>query len=370
MRKGFFVLAPFALVAGLHVACSSPPERATYVAPTAASNTGFDTTPPPQRDGGTQGCSESKTEIQRIPVLIELVVDESGSMSGDRWTAASKALTAVLQDMQTTGDAATFVGVALYGSGVNSAIGLDAITNPSHFTKLMNAVKKNEPGGGGTATLDGLEEGYNEVETWKPAPNSGLVLDEAKRIVVLVSDGEPNGGESEKKQCEDLAAEKFAEASPIQTFAIGIGEFPATNSFGYDPVFMGRMAVKGGTAPAGCNPAAKSIAGVCHFQVTPGQSVAATQQALVDAFNKIRALAASCEFSFEVNDQTDLSNVLVEITDKDGTKTPVDKDADNGWSFDDENNPTRIILKGDACSASSGTVSGRVDVIVGCRGAN
>jgi hypothetical protein len=57
------------------------------------------------------------------------------------------------------------------------------------------------------------------------------------------------------------------------------------------------------------------------------------------------------------------------VTDKEGKTTPIPKDADNGWSFDDDVIPTKVILNGDACAATNGTISGRVDVVLGCRGA-
>ncbi len=371
MRKGLLILTPFALAAGLAVACSSPDRQAFTPPAPSATATGFGPTAPPPDAGGTQGCSESKTEISRIPVVIQLVVDESGSMIGDKWKAQTGALGALFNDLKAAADPATFVGVTMFDDEVNTTIKPDTMLNASHVQQLLSAATKNSPSGGGTGTLAALEDGYASVEGFVPSSSSGLVLDEMKRVVVLVSDGEPSGGDTEQTSCVNLAGQKFgltAPKGPILTFSIGIGPFPATG--GYDPVFMGKVAQRGGTAPQGCNPAAKALAGLCHFQVTPGQNAVATQQALVDAFTKIRAATASCEFSFTVNDQTDLSNVKVEITDKDGNKTPVDKDAENGWSFDDESNPTKILLNGDACSVSSGTVSARVDVVVGCRGAN
>lgn len=374
MRKGFALLAPFALVAGLHVACSSSSERSSFDAPPSpsGSSTSFGTAPPPPKDAG-QGCSESKTEIARIPVVIQFLVDESGSMSGDKWKAESSALVAVFNDMVQTADPSTLVGVTLFDDSVNTDIQPDSMANASHAQQVINAVKKPSPSGGGTETLGALQSVFSSIESFKAPANAGFVKDQMKRIVVLVSDGVPNGGADAQKSCEQLTAQKFGEQppnGPILTFAVGVGPFPNADSFDYDPSFMGRIAQKGGTAPAGCNPASKTMAGVCHFQVTPGQSATTTQQAFIDAFNKIRALSASCEFEFTINDQTDLSNVKVEITDKDGNKTPIDKDPDNGWSFDDDNDPTKIVLHGDACSASSGTISGRVDVVVGCKGAN
>src|SRR5690606_4828492 len=110
MRNGLSALAPLALVAGLVVACSGAERRS-----------GFDTS---ATDGGTtggfnnvdagagqDGCSEAKTEISRIPVVIQFVVDDSGSMdTSNYWTSARDALLAAFEDMHATADPATFVG--------------------------------------------------------------------------------------------------------------------------------------------------------------------------------------------------------------------------------------------------------------------
>ena len=133
---------------------------------------------------------------------------------------------------------------------------------------------------------------------------------------------------------------------------------------------MGRIAQKGGTGPAGCDPNSLDPGSVCHFQVTPGSDMTVTKQALLDAITKIRTLTASCEFGFTTNASTDLNNVDVVMTDKDGNTVKVPKDSENGWSFDNPENPTKVVLHGDACSVSNGTVSGRVDVVLGCAGAN
>ena len=108
---------------------------------------------------------------------------------------------------------------------------------------------------------------------------------------------------------------------------------------------------------------------MCHFQVTPGGDVTVMTQALIDAINQIRALAATCEFGFTTTASTDLGNVDVVMTNKDGKTTKIPKDPENGWTFDDPSNPTKVVLHGEACSLSKGTASGRVEVVLGCAGA-
>jgi von Willebrand factor type A domain len=378
MRKGLRFFAPLALVAGLHMACSTVERRNGFGPDSdldAGSGRAFDPIDAGKSDA--RGCSESQTEIARVPVVIEFVVDESGSMDGtgvnDKWAAARDALLAAFEDMQSTADPATFIGALRFGSAVGNKVAPGPLTDASHYDDLVALIDTSEAGGGSTKTETALKAAYGIVEKFKPPASSGLVADQMNRVVVLLSDGSPDGGGQEQAACEALAEEKLTEnppKGPILTFAVGIGPFPSTSSFTYDPAFMGRLAQQGGTAPADCDPASQDLASVCHFQVTPGGDLDATKQALIDAINTIRALSASCEFSFTRNESTDLKKVEVVITDKDGNQTKIPKDPENGWAFDDPENPTKIVLHGEACSASNGAVSGRVDVVIGCRSAN
>ncbi|MBS2013383.1 MAG: VWA domain-containing protein [Deltaproteobacteria bacterium] len=380
MRKSLLFVAPLALAAAIPVAACGSDNRAGFTPD--ATDSGGQTSGFVPVDAGAketgEGCSESKTEILRVPVVIEFAVDDSGSMDGtgasDKWGAARDALMAAFADMQTTGDPGLFVGLLRWSTNVGNKVSPGQLTTASHFTALngvINTPKACPPcSGGGTSMLNGMNAAYGELESFTPP--KGFVVDQTKRVLVLVSDGVP--AESEKPQCENLADTKLnlaAPKGPILTFTVGIGPFPTTSTSTYDPAFMSRIAQKGGTAPTDCSPNAGVPEGLCHFQVTPGGSDSATAKAaLIAAINKIRVLSASCEFSFTTNANTDLSNVKVELTDKDGNKTPIPKDDKNGWSFDDPNDPTKVILHGDACSTSSGTVSGRVDVVIGCRSAN
>ncbi|MDF2693868.1 MAG: hypothetical protein K0S65_2251 [Labilithrix sp.] len=376
MRKGLLFLAPFALVAGLHMACDSTETRS-----------GFTETPRADDDGGgvptfetidastdARGCAESTTEILRIPVVIEFAVDESGSMDGsganDKWGAARDALLAAFEDMRNTADPGMFVGLLRWSTDVGDEVDPGPIADQSHYDDLVDTINTPKAGGGGTSMLKGLTAAYKAVGAFTPP--AGFVADEMHRAVVLVSDGAP--ATSEKPLCEDLAEEKLNEQppkGPILTFSVGIGPFPTTSTGTYDPAFMSRIAQKGGTAPPGCSPSSLYPADVCHFQITPaGADNTAAKQALVDAISQIRALSVSCEFTFTRNENTNLGDVRVEITDQDGNKTEIPKDDENGWSFDDPDNPTKIVLHGEACTSSSGTLSSRVDVVLGCKGAN
>jgi hypothetical protein len=372
MRKGLRFLLPFALVAGVHMACSSTDARSGFAVPPAADGGG--TAPPFETvDASTdaQGCSESTTEILRIPVVIEFAVDESGSMDGtgvnDKWGAARDALIGAFAEMNTTADPGMFVGLLRWSTDVGAQVAPGPIVDKTQHDALVANINTTKAGGGGTSMLKGLTAAYDAVEAFKPPV--GFVTTQMHRAVVLVSDGSP--ATSEKPMCEAIADTKLnglPPKGPVLTFSVGIGPFPSTS--GYDAAFMGRIAQSGGTAPPGCNASSLNVADVCHYQITPaGADNASAKQALVDAINQIRAVTATCEFTFTTTEFTDLGNVKVEITDESGTKSEIPKDEENGWSFDDPENPTKVVLHGDACTASNVTASAKVGVVLGCKGA-
>lgn len=371
MRKGLLFLTSAAAFVSL-VACSSAERRSGF---DPGAETGEDSRESFKQDEPVEtpdgaGCSATQTEIARIPVVIEFVVDESGSMSGDKWKAQSEALQAAFEDMKDTADPSTFFGIQMFHDALGQGVKPGSLLDPDQFDKIMNVITSSSPTGS-TGTEKALKAGYGVLETFKPPASTGLDADQMKRALVLLSDGQPDGGKSEQQRCEDLAQEKFgyvAPDGPIPTFSVGIGNW---NDSSYDPAFMSRMALAGGTAdPTMCDPTSKDEFSVCHFQITPKSGdYTVAKQKLIDAINAIRALTASCEFSFTITQDADLSKTEVTITDADGNVTNVPADPENGWSFDDEENPTKVVLNGDACSASNGTVSGRVDVVLGCKGA-
>lgn len=380
MRTSMFLAPLFA--AGLVVACSSSVQRSGFDTDTNGTNPTdggkkVNTFQPNGNEGNATddgGCSQSQTTITRTPVVIEFLLDESSSMSDNgKWDAATQALQAAFDDMHTTADPATFIGMMRFGSMVDHQVKPKIMTSDpddAQYTALGDALS--DTNGGGTETFAGLTAAWKVVDGFKPPAAAGLDTTDMKRIVVIMTDGVPSGGSDEQQQCISGAADQMAltpPAGPVNTFAVGIGPFPTDDPNDYDPTFMGNLAVAGGTAPAGCDPTATDPSAICHFQVTPGGDVDATKQQLLDAIDKIRALSASCDFGFTITGNADLNNINVTITDKDGNVQSIAKDPDNGWTFDDDTHPTKVILHGDACSASNGTVSGRVDVTLGCQSA-
>ena len=383
MRKSLLVLP--LLAAGFVIACGSSaaprsgfdqdkdPTEAADAGPEAASSDpgfkqGVDDNDSDDPDAG--GCANSSTSLTRTPVVLEFVVDESGSMGGDKWTAQRDALLAAFEEMKNVADPAFFVGLQLFDDQPNTKVKPKPLTDPDHYDDLVDIIDKPSPKGGGTGSEKALQAGFAVVDGFKPPASSGLDTTSIKRVLVFMSDGAPNGGATEQAKCEELVTEEFQQAppaGPVNTFSIGVGPFPSSG--GYDPAFMGRLAVAGGTAPANCDPVSTDPAGVCHYQVTPGRDAAAMQAAFLAAINNIRSLSSSCEFKINVTDDSDLTKVEIKMKTADGKTLTVKKGGNNGWTFDNESSPTKIILHGKSCSASSATVSGSIDVKFGCKGA-
>jgi hypothetical protein len=240
-------------------------------------------------DGGgggalDSGCATATAKTERAPVYMLIVLDGSGSMNkDDKWTAATSALDAIFDDLQSKSDKAFGVGLLAFSDQNDpsctslgctgpypgpSDVGIASVDQAQH-DKLRGRIDSSGPQGD-TPTNAALSGGYKELESFTPEaplPPGG------KKVLVLMSDGEPS--DSDKGQDTALVA---AEATKeISTFALGIGPFPSsdTSPQGYDPAFMGAIAQAGGTAPTGCNPDENAnIANVCHFQITPGTSQA------------------------------------------------------------------------------------------------
>jgi uncharacterized protein YegL len=222
------------------------------------------------------------------PVIIELVVDESGSMTGDKWQAMTSALIALYADLHAAADKDTYVGLISFDDNVNRKIAPKPLSDDNQFRDLTAATDKPAPHGGGTGTYNALQEAYHQLDATPEASRPG-----ARRVVVFLSDGSPSGGQNEQQQAIDLVSNELTTSAPDVLYSVGIGPFPSDSPGGYDPAFMGKLAVAGGTAPVGCDPASTDLATVCHYQMTPGRDVSLLRQSFINALTAIRNATGS-----------------------------------------------------------------------------
>lgn len=216
-------------------------------------------------------------------VVLELLVDESGSMIGDKWMALRASLLALFEDIAADNDAALRVGVIMFDDVATTKVAPAPLTQAGQLARLRSVVDKSDPHGGGTGTKRALDSAFGVVDQ----------ISGVRRVVVLLSDGSPTGGDEEKAECLDLTRNENA-THGTQLFSVGIGPFPSMTPSTYDPAFMGRLAVSGGTGPKGCSPESVDESKICHYQVTPGGDPARLQQSFGAALDAIRQSATTC----------------------------------------------------------------------------
>ncbi len=322
------------------------------------------------------GCATAAAATSKDPVYLEIVLDCSGSMEGAKWDAATGALQAIFDDMLAQNDTKLGVGLELFCDSFG--------TTPAQYDKsttakvypgyvdqaqhtALSAKLTASPPGISTPTYAGIVGGYHVLQAFQPqAP----LEPNGKKVLVLVTDGVPDGAATEQQQCITEATTELGltdPLGPIKTFAVGVGPFPGSAG-SYDPKFMSNLAIAGGTRSSPqCDPNSSNVANVCHFQITPGgQSAAQLKQEFINALNKIRGIAAGCEFTLDTTGDVDPKKVNVIWTDGNGKDHIVAQDANNGWTYDDPTNPTKVVLHGQSCGDVTADLSASVRIILGC----
>lgn len=145
--------------------------------------------------------------MDRAPLDIALVIDNSGSMSGDKIVNARMAATSMVESLA-EGDIASLYTFS------NTAVQRMPPTRIDRYTRsrFMAAIRGVEPEGG-TNMWAGLTAGESGVA--QAPPSHGI------RRIVVISDGMANVGPSSPQELGDLAAR--GTESGIQVSAIGVG---------------------------------------------------------------------------------------------------------------------------------------------------
>jgi hypothetical protein len=310
-------------------------------------------------------CAEVTESASVVPVNMYIMVDKSGSMDDmNKWTDAVASFTAFFQDPNA---AALNVALRFWPDGActapappnandpvacaaaapacaTPAVALGPLSDPTHQQALVNAFAMTMPAGG-TPMSAALEGGIQ----WGQAT---LMTNPGERaVVVLLTDGDPNGCDEDPAAIAAIAAAGFANDG-IFTYAVGLS--------GSNEATMNQIAMAGG-----------STAGVF---IGSGNA----QQDLLDAMLVIAGDVVQCTFGVpapaDANDVLDPKLVRVEYTDgASGTTGILPHVADEaacgmqgGWYYDDNANPTTITLCSSTCNDVQADVSAALEVALGC----
>jgi hypothetical protein len=328
------------------------------------------------------GCATATADVTRQPIYMLLLLDGSGSMNDEgKWTAMVPTLSAFFDDLELQKDPSFGVGLTVFsdtkdttkGAGPYPAIDVPiAFIDAAHGAALRARLATTPQGP--TPTLAVLTGQYPLIEAFTPSPP---LLANGKKVVVLMTDGVPYpDSDTQKGPCVQAAQNELAKtapAGPVTTFAVGIGHYFPYDPTTYDPAFMGDLAIAGGAPNQPCTPhELYDVSHMCHFQVTPAAQGLPFQleHDLRAAFDKIRSEVTSCALTLDKADggqAVDPSKVNVVFTNSNGKRIVLVEDPKDGWSYDDPNAPSQVILNGAACQMLKNDPDGRLVVVLGCK---
>lgn len=307
--------------------------------------------------GSMMTCAETSIEAQISPLAMYIMFDRSGSMGdNNKWNNASNALKAFFAN-----PAAANLEVALrfFPEGncdgnqcdVNAcatpkvdAAALTAAAAPADAQEkaLVDAVNATSPNGN-TPMYAALKGAVQWATAFEAAHT------DHKTVVILVTDGEPNGCITDTDQIANEAA--VGAAQGINTFAIGLQ--------GSNEATIDKIAMAGGSTEG--------------FFIGNGN----TEAELIAALQAIQGKAIACEIPIPDPGNGDVINpakVNVTFTPGGGSAATlgnVPTAADCGtngsaWYYDDPQMPTKIILCPATCDSVQGDDQGKLNILLGC----
>jgi hypothetical protein len=313
---------------------------------------------------GFDECGFQRIEAKKTPLDMFIMLDKSGSMVlfGDRWGPVTSALRAFVQSPEMAG---VGVGLGYFGfhpGGPPADLTAPGSCNANDYARpdvpidvlpnvqqpIVDSLGRNQPGGG-TPTHPALQGAMQYATTW------AVAHPDHKTIVVLATDGEPQGCTGNDLNTVSQVAQAGAMANPqINTYVIGVGNVQGLN----------QIAQAGGTQRA--------------FVVSDANA----NQQFLEAMKVIRGQALGCEFQIPPSQggkPTDFTKVNILHTPTTGPDMGKEivifhvngvsdcRPDSGGWYYDrdPQGNPTGIR----ACPASCDALvngGGRIDIAVGC----
>jgi hypothetical protein len=327
----------------------------TIAGPSAGGSTGATIDP-------DAACASSSTEASLVTLNMFIMFDDSGSMAdNNKWTDAAASLDAFFQDK---GSAGLKVALRFFPDGqcTEGACDVNACATPEvpmgALTKdpapmdtqegaLVASVGAHGPnmGNGGTPMSAALQGAENYAIAYQAAhPNQ-------KTVVVLVTDGMPNGCDENFNDITQIAADAFTQG--ILTFSVGLQ--------GSSMAQMDQLAMAGGTNQA--------------FFIDSGGGA---ETALLTALQSIRGTVVTCQFALPMTDdkgkKVDPNKVNVDYTPGGmgmAQTIPQVKNAaacgnKDGWYYDDNTNPMTITLCPTTCQTVQNDEHAKIQILLGC----
>jgi Ca-activated chloride channel homolog len=147
------------------------------------------------------------TEKKRAPVNLAIVLDKSGSMSGQKIDQARRAAIDALRMLQSN----DIVSVVTYDTTVSVLVPATKMSDRESIEKAIRSIQAD----GSTALYDGVTKGAAELRKFFDK--------ERVNRIVLLSDGLANSGPSSPAELAALGASLSRENISVSTLGLGLG---------------------------------------------------------------------------------------------------------------------------------------------------
>ena len=155
---------------------------------------------------GMTGCPAVMLD-ERTPVNVAIVIDKSGSMSGDKIEKAKEAAILAIHRLKSS----DIVSVVLYDSDVEVLVPATRLTKKNDIIRKIRQVTA----GGSTALYAGVQNGAEELRKF-------ISKNQVNRVVLL-SDGLANVGPDSPAALGTLGANLVDEGISVTTVGLGLG---------------------------------------------------------------------------------------------------------------------------------------------------
>ena len=231
---------------------------------------------------------------------------------------------------------------------------------------LLSSLSTESPDGRSTPTEGALRGATQYCEQY-------LADHDGKCVVVLVTDGQPNGCAQKRSDLVDIVAAASSEDLLVYTVGLTGADFELLNALalagGADdchPDDDGRFACDISNGPEQLNATLKQI----QEFVTTTETVTETQ-----IKTELRTQPLVCEWKMPSgDDQVPIAPDLVNVTSSFGGddpwilgRVPTENDCQlGGWYYDDNVDPTRIKACSETCELLTDGSYDQVDILLGC----
>lgn len=292
-------------------------------------------------------CATETAGGQLSPLAMDVLLDRSSSMGqNNKWTDAKQGLSDFVDDPATAGIKIAFgffpnPNADCDGTGYTTPLVPMGLLpgNGASIKNAMNTAQLTHLGTPIQGALNGLRLFTANYSQQHPAETT---------IGVLITDGQPNGCSSDSSVLTGIVAQAFGSTPPNRMYMVGMD--------GADFTLLDRLAVAGGTQKA--------------FNISQGGA-----QAFVQALKSIAGSALPCDLAVPTSQTgtVDPKKINVDYTNGSGATQELGQVTDaaqcvpNAWYYDNNQNPTRIILCPDTCTAVRAQASGKIQIVLGCQ---